>query len=234
MRLSICALIHLINSWMEEFATQLMSIFSWDCNNLTIWILKMLTNICTHLCHSSSQDCKSWHLNDVDMTLPTGKLLGLLYNLSSLEILSHQKKILSQKKKTKKTGFAIRADFQRLYSANAKTSTCCPSDDNRTKVTNSVTSARSLWWHVGPYFWPADLTRTANPFFFFLGEIIREQSFEDWGGKIFRKYLIILLWHCQVWHQQQPKSLELPWQPVSSASSSEVCSFCPPLWLLQL
>ena len=41
--------------------------------------------------------------------------------------------------------------------------TCCPSDDNRTKVTNSVTSARSLWWHVGPYFWPADLTRTANP-----------------------------------------------------------------------
>ena len=36
-------------------------------------------------------------------------------------------------------------------------------DDNRTKVTNSVTSARSLWWHVGPYFWSADLTRTANP-----------------------------------------------------------------------
>ena len=26
-----------------------------------------------------------------------------------------------------------------------------------------MTSARSLWWHVGPYFWPADLTRTANP-----------------------------------------------------------------------
>ena len=60
-------------------------------------------------------------------------------------------------------GFAVRADFRRLYPANAKTSTCCPSDDNRTKVTNSVTSARSLWWHVGPYFWPADLTRTANP-----------------------------------------------------------------------
>ena len=60
-------------------------------------------------------------------------------------------------------GPAVRADFRRLYPANAKTSTCCPSDDNRTKVTNSVTSARSLWWHVGPYFWPADLTRTANP-----------------------------------------------------------------------
>ena len=60
-------------------------------------------------------------------------------------------------------GFAARADFRRLYPANAKTPTCCPSDDNRTKVTNSVTSARSLWWHVGPYFWPADRTRTANP-----------------------------------------------------------------------
>ena len=60
-------------------------------------------------------------------------------------------------------GSAVRADFRRLYPANAKTPTCCPSDDNRTKVTNPVTSARSLWWHVGPYFWPADLTRTANP-----------------------------------------------------------------------
>ena len=60
-------------------------------------------------------------------------------------------------------GPAVRADFRRLYPANAKTPTCRPSDDNRTKVTNSVTSARSLWWHVGPYFWPADLTRTANP-----------------------------------------------------------------------
>ena len=60
-------------------------------------------------------------------------------------------------------GFAVRADLRRLYPANAKTPTCCPSDDNLTKVTNSVTSARSLWWHVGPYFWPADLTRTANP-----------------------------------------------------------------------
>ena len=60
-------------------------------------------------------------------------------------------------------GSAVRADFRRLYPANAKTPTCCPSDDNRTKVTNSVTSARSLWRHVGPYFWPADLTRTANP-----------------------------------------------------------------------
>ena len=60
-------------------------------------------------------------------------------------------------------GFAVRADFRRLYPANAKTPTCCPSDDNRTKVTNSATSARSLWWHVGPYFWPGDLTRTANP-----------------------------------------------------------------------
>ena len=64
---------------------------------------------------------------------------------------------------TKGIGPAVRADFRRLYPANAKTATCCPSDDNRTKVTNSVTSARSLWWHVGPYFWPADLTRTANP-----------------------------------------------------------------------
>ena len=60
-------------------------------------------------------------------------------------------------------GFAVRADFRRLYPANAKTPTCCPSDDNRTKVTNPVTSARTLWWHVGPYFWPADLTLTANP-----------------------------------------------------------------------
>ena len=60
-------------------------------------------------------------------------------------------------------GPAVRADFRRLYPANAKTPTCCPSDDNRTKVTNSVTSARSLWWHAGPYFWTADLTRTANP-----------------------------------------------------------------------
>ena len=60
-------------------------------------------------------------------------------------------------------GPAVRADFQHLYPANAKTPTCCPSDDNRTEVTNSVTSALSLWWHVGPYFWPADLTRTANP-----------------------------------------------------------------------
>ena len=60
-------------------------------------------------------------------------------------------------------GPAVRADFRGLYPANIKTPTCCPSDDNRTKVTNSVTSARFLWWHVGPYFWPADLTRTANP-----------------------------------------------------------------------
>ena len=60
-------------------------------------------------------------------------------------------------------GPAVRADFRRLYPANAKTPTCCPSDDNRTKVINSVTSARSLWWHVGLYFWPADLTRTADP-----------------------------------------------------------------------
>ena len=60
-------------------------------------------------------------------------------------------------------GPAVRADFRRLYPANAKTPTCCPSDDNRTKVPNPVTSGRSLWWHVGPYFWPADLTRTANP-----------------------------------------------------------------------
>ena len=60
-------------------------------------------------------------------------------------------------------GLAVRADFRRLYPANAKTPTCCPSDDNRTKVTHSVTSAQSLWWHIGPYFWPADLTQMANP-----------------------------------------------------------------------
>ena len=63
----------------------------------------------------------------------------------------------------KPIGPAVREDFRCLYPANAKMPTCCPSDDNRTKVTNSVTSAQSLWWHVGPYFWPTDLTRTANP-----------------------------------------------------------------------
>ena len=81
--------------------------------------------------------------------------------------LSLSKKVLINNKQsmpsTDLIGSAVRADFRRLYPANAKTPTCCPSDDNRTKVTNSVTSARSLWWHVGPYFWPADLTRTANP-----------------------------------------------------------------------
>ena len=56
-----------------------------------------------------------------------------------------------------------RSGFPTFISCHAKTPTCCPSDDNRTKVTNSVTSALSLWWQVGPYFWPADLTRTANP-----------------------------------------------------------------------
>ena len=71
--------------------------------------------------------------------------------------------IINVPKNTTLIGPAVRADFRRLYPANAKTPTCCPSDDNRTKVTNSVTSARSLWWHAGPYFWPADLTRTANP-----------------------------------------------------------------------
>ena len=72
-------------------------------------------------------------------------------------------------------GPAVRADFRRLYPANAKTPTCCPSDDNRTKVTNSVTSARSLWWHVGPYFWPADLTRTANPNIVSINEKVEQQ-----------------------------------------------------------
>ena len=75
----------------------------------------------------------------------------------------HFKIIWFQQRMLEAIGAAVRADFRRLYPANAKTPTCCPSDDNRTKVTNSVTSARSLWWHVGPYFWPADLTRTANP-----------------------------------------------------------------------
>ena len=72
-------------------------------------------------------------------------------------------KTLHRPRSSLRIGRAVRADFRRLYPANAKTWTCCPSDDNRTKVTNSVTSARPLWWHVGPYFWPADLTRTANP-----------------------------------------------------------------------
>ena len=62
-------------------------------------------------------------------------------------------------------GPVIRADFRCLYPANAKMPMCCPSD-NRTKVTNSVTSARSFWWHVGPYFWPTDLMQTANPIIF--------------------------------------------------------------------
>ena len=53
---------------------------------------------------------------------------------------------------TRLIGPAVREDFRRLYPANAKTPTCCPSDDSRTNVTNSVTSARSLWWHLGPYF----------------------------------------------------------------------------------
>ena len=55
--------------------------------------------------------------------------------------------------KMRTRGPAVRADFRRLYPANAKTPTCCPSDDNRTKVTNSVTSARSLWWHVVARIW---------------------------------------------------------------------------------
>ena len=76
-------------------------------------------------------------------------------------------------------GPAVRADFRRLYPANAKTPTCCPSDDNCTKVTNSVTSARSLWWHVGPYFWPVDLTRTANPICIILiGELFRTLTYK--------------------------------------------------------
>ena len=62
-------------------------------------------------------------------------------------------------------GPAVRGDYRRLYPANAKTPTRCPSDDNRTKVTNSVTSAPSLWWHAGPYFWPADLTRRRTPLY---------------------------------------------------------------------
>ena len=73
----------------------------------------------------------------------------------------------------KSIGPAARADFRRLYPANAKTPTCCRSDDNRTKVTNSVMSARSLWWHVGPYFWLADLTRTANPIVLILATILQ-------------------------------------------------------------
>ena len=77
--------------------------------------------------------------------------------------------IFTERPHLSEIGPAVRADFRRLYPANAKTPTCCPSDDNRTKVTNSVTSARSLWWHVGPYFWPADLTRTANPIVISLG-----------------------------------------------------------------
>ena len=52
------------------------------------------------------------------------------------------------------TGPPVRADFRRLYPANAKTPTCCPSDDNRTKVTNSVTSARSLGGTLARIFGP--------------------------------------------------------------------------------
>ena len=61
-------------------------------------------------------------------------------------------------------GFSVRADFRCLYPANTKTPTCCPSDDNRTKVTNSVTSARSLWWHVGLIFGPRIWCRRRTPF----------------------------------------------------------------------
>ena len=60
---------------------------------------------------------------------------------------------LNQMQRYTNIGSAVRAHFRRLYPANANTPTCCPSDDNRTKVTNSVTSARSLWWHVGPRIW---------------------------------------------------------------------------------
>ena len=90
-------------------------------------------------------------------------------------------------------GPAVRADFRRLYPANAKTPTCCPSDDNRTKVTNSVTSAPSLWWHVGPYFWPADLTRTANPIYC----IQRLDSHS--GVSRYRKVCIIIIRFCPRW-----------------------------------
>ena len=60
-------------------------------------------------------------------------------------------------------GPAVRADFRRLYPANAKTPTYCPSDDNHIKVTNYVTSAPSLWWHVGPYFWPRGSDADGEP-----------------------------------------------------------------------
>ena len=53
--------------------------------------------------------------------------------------------------------------FPTFISCQSQDANVCASDDNRTKVTNSMTSAPSLWWHVGPYFWPSDLTRTANP-----------------------------------------------------------------------
>ena len=96
-----------------------------------------------------------------------------------------------------KIGPAVRADFRRLYPANAKTSTCCPSDDNRTKVTNSVTSARSLWWHVGPYFWSADLTRTANP----IGSILSYMTGEiiHWLPSVLVHLPLALLQHVASW-----------------------------------
>ena len=61
-------------------------------------------------------------------------------------------------------GFAARADFRRLYPANAKTPTCCPSDDNRTKVTNSVTSARSLGGTLARIFGPRIWRGRRTPF----------------------------------------------------------------------
>ena len=56
-----------------------------------------------------------------------------------------------------KHGPAVRADFRRLYPANAKTPTCCPSDDNRTKVTNCDVSTVPLVAR-----WPVFLARGSD------------------------------------------------------------------------
>ena len=106
-------------------------------------------------------------------------------------------------------GPAIRADFQHLYPANAKTPTCCPSDDNHTKVTNSVTSARSLWWHVRPYFWPAAVTRTANP--------IGHYTSDTHSALVFTRYTENTL----PWTMAQP---HVSFSLINSRHSSALCN----------
>ena len=89
---------------------------------------------------------------NLTLSCPLSFLILLLSLLLSLSLTHTVCVWVCSGLQTHPIGPAVRADFRRLYPANAKTPTCCPSDDNRTKVTNSVTSARSLWWHVGPVF----------------------------------------------------------------------------------